>query len=172
MNRTVIPIKGNANGAWIVVVVAMLTIFATGCGEAVRNTITQQQAEQRVEENYRMVLALLPKEARPALQVGDIQPCDDPTDDGPRGRVIASVSYQVRDLQAADFNAHFDAIKQWWTDHNFRILDDSRPKNMYLWAENNGDGFRMALQANDVGGFYIISTSPCVWPEGTPAPQN
>ncbi|MFD2468246.1 hypothetical protein [Amycolatopsis silviterrae] len=44
--------------------------------------------------------------------------------------------------------------------------------NEYLWVENNADGFRMALQANSAGGLFLISTSPCVWPNGTPIPET
>jgi hypothetical protein len=38
--------------------------------------------------------------------------------------------------------------------------------SQYLWVENNRDGFRLALQSNDVGGLYLTASSPCVWPNG------
>lgn len=39
-----------------------------------------------------------------------------------------------------------------------------------LFVESNRDAFRMSLQANIPGDVSISSTSPCVWPEGTPPP--
>jgi hypothetical protein len=66
--------------------------------------------------------------------------------------------------------SYFDAVKAWWHSHNFRVLDNTPPTE-FLWGENNADAFRMTLKSNDLGELYIIATSPCVWPNGTPEPE-
>jgi hypothetical protein len=156
----------------LVVGIGLMAVLTSGCGGDVRNTITQQEAAKRVEEHIHAVVALLPKEARLEQGLSTPQNCDDPTDNGPRGRITESHTYQIHDLPPAEYNAYFDTIKQWWETHNYQILADSRPKAMYLWAENKNDSFRISVKSNDVGGFYVISTSPCVWPQGTPAPRE
>lgn len=133
-------------------------------------TITIKQAQEKVEDYFRQALTALPPQARPSPNFVDTYDCDDPTDGGPAGRRIASVDYRLDGLAPADFNRYFDDLKQWWTQHGFRVLDDARPKGMYLWVENNTDGFRMAAQANDRGELYLGTDSPCVWPDGTPPP--
>ncbi|KAA2266996.1 hypothetical protein F0L68_00200 [Solihabitans fulvus] len=135
-----------------------------------KNTITEQQATTRVEDYAKQVVAALPAQARPEKFSANTNQCDDPTDNGPKGRVIASFEYEIHDLPREQYNNYFDALRKWWTDHDFRVLTDDRPKDMYIWVENNQDGFRMALQANDLGKLYLTATSPCVWPKGTPAP--
>ncbi|KAA2250120.1 hypothetical protein F0L68_38915 [Solihabitans fulvus] len=137
-----------------------------------QNTMTQTQAAQRVEEHARRALAVLPRQARPELLIAETTQCDDPTDNGPLGRVIASVEYQVHDLPPAGFGEDFDALRTWWEANDFRVLADERPANPYLWVEHTGDGFRLALKANDLGELYLTGSSPCVWPDGTPAPTE
>lgn len=137
-----------------------------------RNTITEQQAVQRVQDNIRAAVTQLPPTARLEQQLTDSAPCDDPTDNGPKGRVTASTTYQVHELLPDQYPHFFDLLRDWWQRNNYRVLDDSRlsPTDMYLWVENNHDGFRMALQSNDNGGLFITASSPCVWPHGSPEP--
>lgn len=131
-------------------------------------TMTAEQAERRVEENVRAVLGVLPEQARLERFDGGVMPCDDPTDNGPLGRVIPFVDYRITGLAPAEYGGYFDEVLDWWTHNGFRLLDDSRPAEMYVWVENEADGFRMTLKANDLGQLYLTSTSPCVWPDGTP----
>lgn len=156
----------------LLVGLGLMAAITTGCGDGMRNTITQEEAARRVDENVHAVTALLPKEARLEQGLSTPQNCDDPTDNGPRGRVTESHTYQIHDLPPADYNAYFATIKQWWETHDYQILADSRPKDMYLGAENKNDGFRISVKSNDLSGFYVTSTSPCVWPQGTPAPRE
>ncbi|GAA1020220.1 MULTISPECIES: hypothetical protein [Amycolatopsis] len=134
-------------------------------------TITIEQANQQVEEYSKKAREALPAEARYSLfaseQRGD---CNDPSDNGPKNRVLASRTYRVEGLAKDKIPTYFDALRTWWQNHNFRVLDNN-PPNEYLWVENNTDSFRMALEANPQGGLFLTSTSPCVWPNGTPVPE-
>ncbi len=137
------------------------------------NTITEQQAAQRVQANVRAAVAQLPDTAHLEQQLTHSTPCDDPSDNGPKGRITASTTYQIHELPPDQYPQLFDLLRDWWQRHDYRVLDDSRlsSTDMYLWVENIKDGFRMALQSNDNGGLFIIASSPCVWPQGSPEPS-
>lgn len=134
-------------------------------------TMTAQVAAQRAEENVRSAAAMLPAQAR--LEQFDVgQPgCDDPTDNGPKGRVTPFVTYQVHGLQTAEYGRCLDLLVQWSADNNFVVLRDSRPDSLYLWVENRDDGFQLAVRANDQGQLYATSSAPCVWPDGVQEPE-
>jgi hypothetical protein len=115
---------------------------------------------------------VLPPQRRLTNPFTSTYACDDPTDNGPKGRVIATTDYQIEGLSQDQYDHYLDELKKWWISHDFRVLQDARPKAPHIWVENNTDGFRMAAQTNDGGEMYIIATSPCVWPEGTPQPSS
>jgi len=153
-----------------VVLLSLIALLVTSCetGTEMHNTITVEQAEQRVEDYFRSALAVLPEQARPVPGLIDTYECDDPTDNGPKGRKITSVHYEIHDLPLNDYPDYVADLERWWRDHNFRILDDERPVEDSIWVENNDDGFRMRVTATKRGKFILIATSPCVWPNGTP----
>ncbi|WP_181775763.1 hypothetical protein [Amycolatopsis pittospori] len=134
-------------------------------------TITEHQAREKVEQYIQGTLSALPGSARLKPFTRNRSECTDPTDDGPQGRFEISATYEVTGLDVADFAEYFDAVVQWWSAHDFKVLTDSRPKDQYVFVRNNADAFDMSVQANDLGKFYVGATSPCVWPNGTPEPQ-
>jgi hypothetical protein len=138
----------------------------------VKNTMTEQQATQRVEDYARQAIAQLPPQAQVKKIEAASDGCDNPSDNGPKGRVVASNSYQILGLPPGEYNHYFDTLRDWWTKNNYHLLDDQRPKDMFLWVENNNDAVRVTIEANDNGGLYIGATSPCVWPHGTPTPTT
>lgn len=150
-------------------------VACSGSGdEASGKTTTEQQAAQRVQDNVHTAAAQLPQTAHLEQQLTHSVPCDDPTDNGPKGRVDASTTYQIHGLPLEQYPHLFDLLRDWWQRHDYRVLDDSRrsPTEMYLWVENNHDGFRMAFNSNDSGGLFITASSPCVWPNGSPPPSH
>ncbi len=155
-------------------VLAALALTACGTypGGAMHNTITAHDAEQRVEDYIQQAITVLPSQHRLTNRFKKTYACNDPTDNGPKGRVIATTDYQIDGLSPDQYDHHLDALKKWWIGHDFRVLEDARPKISYVWVENNGDGFRMAVKTNDRGEMYLIATSPCVWPNGTPQPSS
>jgi hypothetical protein len=161
--------------AWVAIgiaVVGMGLVVSCGNGDEIemRNTITEEQAMQRAEEYVRQSMAALPAEARlEPLSATSSSSCDDPSDNGPRGRVTVGNIYWVRGLLPESNPQYFDAMVRWWTDHDFGILTDKRSQG-YVWVENKRDGFRMALGDNPKGELHLGADSPCVWPNGTPDP--
>lgn len=135
-----------------------------------RPTMTIQEANRQVEQYVQQTLAAFPAGATLRLdEKYEDSECDEPTDRGPVGRQFASRSYEVTGLEPDQIPAYYEDLKMWWPQHGLQILkDDPRPSRQYLWAENADDGFRMAFQANDLGKMYLIASSPCVWPTGTP----
>lgn len=97
--------------------------------------------------------------------------CDDPSDEGPLGRKFASHIYEIVGLDPQRIPSYFDTLRTWWEGNDFAVLkDDRRAGREFLWVENKQDSFRMTLKANDLGEMYLIASSPCVWPDGTPNP--
>jgi hypothetical protein len=153
----------------LLIVMGVIAACGTSGGQPpVTDTITQQQAAQQVQDNIHTAAAQLPATAKLEQQLTNFTPCDDPTDNGPKGRVTAGSTYQIHELPAAQYPHYFDTLRTWWTQHDFHVLEDQNrgPQDMYLWVENTKDGFRMSLQSNPTGGLFMTSSSPCVWPNG------
>ncbi|MFI6305753.1 hypothetical protein ACIBCH_28065 [Amycolatopsis thailandensis] len=134
-------------------------------------TITEQEAKAKVEAYIEAAVGALPGTAERKPFTQNRSECTDPTDNGPHGRFEISATYEVTGLEPARFAEYFDAIVEWMSAHDFKVLTDSRPKDQYVFVRNNADAFDMSIQANDLGKFYVGATSPCVWPNGTPEPQ-
>lgn len=155
-------------------VVAFLTLILAGCGKetdsGMKNTITIQEANQRLDAYIQQATSAL--SASLELKGRDTdQPCDDPTDNGQRGRLIAGRSYRLTDTKTNSTASYFAKFKTWSTNNNFHLLAEKHNPE-YLWIEKRDDGFRLALQANDRGEIYLDGSSPCVWRNGTPEPQQ
>jgi hypothetical protein len=135
------------------------------------HTITQEQAEQRVQEYFHAALAVLPQMATAENFGTATGECLDPTDNGPPGRVEPSTDYQIHGLDTAHYSAYFDRLERWATGHGFHVVTDKRQPYMLLEVENPADGFSVTMQSNDLGELYLGATSPCVWPDGTPPPS-
>jgi hypothetical protein len=155
----------------VAVVLALTLVSCDSNGnERPVNTITQQEANSRVEQYINDVVATLspPPRLEPLgrEEAGD---CSDPSDRGPSGRVLANRSHWLRDIPRANNPAVLSTLAKWWTDHNFVVLTDERPKSNYMHVENKTDGFRMYVQESAQGDLSLGATSPCVWPNGTPS---
>ncbi|MGH4020428.1 MAG: hypothetical protein ACRDT0_14570 [Pseudonocardiaceae bacterium] len=136
------------------------------------NTITQQHAIERVDRHIADAVAALPVDPQLTLAFEDLSSeCMDPTDNGPRNRITVVKRYWLDGIPKDDNRSYFDALRQWWTSHGFRVLEDDQTGDMYLWVENNADGFRMSLQESGEGSVSLSVTSPCIWPNGTPVPE-
>lgn len=99
-------------------------------------------------------------------------PCDDPSDQGPLGRVTVAKVYWLRELPTERTAELFGAMHSYWLPHDYRVLDDDRGRRApALFMEHNRDAFRMSMKTSVQGELSISATSPCVWPEGTPPPE-
>lgn len=152
-------------------VIALATVLSScdeSSGAGMEPTITLARANQVAEDYVERARTVLPPSTKLELQEKfEDYPCTDPDDQGPAGRRIASRTYQVDGLQKSDIPAAFDAVLKWAGANHFSVLKHE-PVNEYLWLENKGDGFRMTIEANRAGELFVGSSSPCVWPEGTP----
>lgn len=130
-------------------------------------TITLDEANRRLDDYIDKAVAQLPAGAslKERLRIEE-ESCDD-TGGGDEGMKHASRNYEVTGIEAGKIPSYFDTLRDWWQAHDFRVLDNE-PKYEFLWVENNTDSFRMTLKANDQGHLFLISASPCVWPNGTP----
>ncbi|MBN6034440.1 hypothetical protein [Amycolatopsis sp. 195334CR] len=130
-------------------------------------TITQQEANRRVDEHLAAALRQFPPGAElHERQRFEADPCDDPDDQGPPGRVIASRSTEVLGIEPARIPEYYDTMKAWWEANGFRVLDNE-PPHEFLWVENREDAVRLTLEAS-AGHLYLLASSPCVWPSGRP----
>ncbi|WP_235079624.1 hypothetical protein [Amycolatopsis orientalis] len=155
-------------------IVACLTLALAGCGKetdsGMKNTITSQEANQRLDAYIQQAKSALSISLELTGRDTD-QPCDDPTDNGPKGRLIAGRSYKLTGTNKNSTASYFAKLKTWSTENNFHILTEKHNPE-YLWIEKRDDGFRLALQSNDLGEIYLDGSSPCVWRNGTPEPQQ
>jgi hypothetical protein len=145
-------------------------VVLSGCGSGIdgKNTITERQAYDKVEDYIRQAMTALPVEARVEAQSpADSLTCEKHGGDG--GPVSVGVAYWVRGITSED--RYFDAILEWWEAHGFVVRDDSRPESNRISVDNPKDGFAMVFRENRRGELLLIADSPCVWPNGTPAPE-
>jgi len=155
------------------VIVAGLTMTACGTdsGAGMKPTITIAEANTRVDDYIARAVKALPPQATLELNLqersGD---CSDPTDRGPKNRVVANRGYKVHGLDRKQIPSYFTTIRSWALTNGFRVLDD-KPVNEFLSVENNTDAFQLAFTANFNGGIFLSAGSPCVWPNGTPEPS-
>lgn len=166
------------NKRYITAAAAVSTMMLlTSCeGDAMDSnepTITKSEASARLSQYVQQIVQdTLPKTARledhgPASELG----CTDPAGK-PDGRLHVSASHWIRDIDPVAYNKHFDAIKGWWTKNGWKIVNDDRPGDMFINADNPVDQFGMSIQANDKNDFSMTVSSPCVWPTGTPQPKK
>jgi hypothetical protein len=141
---------------------------ATAPGSDMR-TMTEDEAAQRAEEHIRGAVEALPVKPVLTLLRADSAECLDPTDGGPRGRYEVSRSYWLDDLPE-ERNAEFvDALYEYWTANDYRVLTDKRDAaDRFVSVEHNEDAFRMSVKQSVEGDLSLGASSPCVWPDGTP----
>jgi len=157
----------------IVAAVAVVSCSSPKPEVPVKNTITRQEANDRVDKYISdSVTSLAPSPRLEPLGREDAGDCSDPTDNGPLGRVIASRDYWLRDVPKSRNAEVVASLVRWWQDHDFVVRNDDRPKENWVLVENRVDGFRMSVQESSQGDLSLGATSPCVWPNGTPAPQT
>jgi hypothetical protein len=133
------------------------------------NTITTQDALNGVEDYVHRALAVFPRGARlEALSNSEAHDCDDPTDNGPKGRVFASNIYWVRGIADVDPNTYLGELRRWWSEQGFSVVTDAWQKANVITLENKQNGFRMSFTHNAADP-AIGASSPCVWPNGKPA---
>jgi hypothetical protein len=151
----------------------VLLVVSQGCGSGKGDvevtTMTKAQALQQVEDYVHQAISVLPATARlEAVVATTSQRCDDPTDNGPLGRVFATNKFWIRDIPKENNDKYVADLRRWFSDNGFAIVMDSWDKVQSITLENPQNGFRMSLGGPD-GDLNIGASSPCVWPYGKPS---
>lgn len=138
-----------------------------------QSTITLSEANRITKENVKAALAALPDTAKLKLshEIEDFR-CDNPIEDVASQQSRAERSYQVLGLDPDKISDYYKTLRTWWLGHGWEILREHPDEgDQWLAVERQSDGFYMGFQANELGEMYLESSSPCVWPNGTPAPE-
>jgi hypothetical protein len=138
-----------------------------------QNTITLDEANQRANDYAQQVSAALPDKPRLVPNAGGIinTECTDPDDNGPQGRMSAGGGFFLQDIPPERIPEMFDFFHRYLTQQGFTVRTQ---QSDFLVMVNPKDGFRIGMQEGGEGtnkGLSLIVSSPCVWPNGTPAPQ-
>lgn len=132
-------------------------------------TLSLDETGARMEQHVAAVLAALPD----AATLEDPKSGDLACENGPPGTRTTSREDEIAGLDPARAQAHIDAVKVWWEDNGYTVLTDERKgrdgNHRFLRVQNDEDRFTLALTGNRLGRLYIAASSPCVWPDGTPA---
>jgi hypothetical protein len=163
------------------VAVALCVTTLAACGvlpgrkHVEKNTMTQKQATDRVEQLiHDTVAALSPK---PRLEIIDYmsQPtsCVDPTDGGSPDRTVISHSYWLRGVPHGRNGDIGRQVEAYWKSKGYKItavqgLDTNKPD---INGYTQPDEFLISIETNVDGDLDIGATSPCIWPNGTPEPS-
>ncbi|GIF29837.1 hypothetical protein Aut01nite_28230 [Actinoplanes utahensis] len=157
---------------------ALLLLAACGKGSGtVQPTETTAQAVQRVEELVEEAFARIPAGATLQFNDGtDRMPCDDPTDNGPKGRIFVEKRYKVVPSAAGAWPADqaIPALVAFWAERGYRLHDDGRDRRDPKYVVETPDGYMVIVKGWNRGDHYdytLTGSSPCIWANGTPDPQ-
>lgn len=148
-------------------------LMATSCtGQETEDPgggMNRNEAAERVEEHINESVSVLPEsvELEPGRET-NFAACDDPTDGGPQGRIIASRVYRLSGLPTEDNGANAELLHQHWSDKGYKIMRDRRLERIYISAETSGDSFIVFLRSSVQGTLSLGASSPCFWPDGAP----
>lgn len=162
---------------WLRVAVVGLValVLLSGCsrGVGMEPTLNEQQATDRVQLHIEDTVAVI--EPTPRLERESFldMPCDLPSDNGPLGRIVVSRGYWLRDIPVERNPEVFEAVERYWVNNGWVVLtDETNSEDAFLSVENRQDAFRMSLSSSIDGQLSIGASSPCIWPNGTPEPQE
>lgn len=160
---------------------AMATILAvsacTGQDRSLQPTVTKEQAAQRTEQLVQEAFAQLPAGATLKLNnSSDESPCDDASDGGPAGRVFVERRYLVVPPPGGTWpvDQALPTLVSFWEKKGYKVYDDRRTSSYPKYVVETPDGYSANITTWDRGDHSDItlsSSSPCVWPNGTPQPQ-
>ncbi|GGL12917.1 hypothetical protein [Mangrovihabitans endophyticus] len=175
-----VPYRAVASMLAAITVTALVLTAPTGCtakDEAVQPTDTQPQATARVDQLTRQAVAALPDGTTLKYHDGsDEAPCDDPTDNGPAGRIFVEHRYTLvpPDDDTWSVDDVIPALVAYWHDQSYRVHDDRRTDPDPRYVVETPDGYALTLDALDRGDrhdFTLTGSSPCIWPNGSPDAQ-
>lgn len=162
------PTSGRLRTTLIAASALVLILCTTAaCGTLPGETITEDEAAEKVQEHIDGTLAALPEDAELETRQGTLSAaCDDPSDGGPRDRVTISERFWIRGLLHEDNDANIDLMHEYWAENGYEVLRDEREDKVSIVVENEGDAFRMSLRVSNKDSLSLGASSPCAWPDG------
>lgn len=171
----------NRRRAVTTVAVMALSLALAACmgkEEGLQPTETQTTAIERVEKLIQDAVAQLP--AGTTLKDdyrSNEAACDDPTDNGPAGRIIVEHRHWI--VSSESFGAWktdkvIPPLVTYWQQQGFEVRHDLRDRPDPRYTVENADGYLVSVRRYDRGASYeftLSATSPCIWQNGTPNPQ-
>jgi hypothetical protein len=157
--------------------IILMIAACTGRNEAMQPTETKDQAVQRVEALVREAFAQLPAGATLKFSDGsDFGSCDDAERGVPRGRVFIERRYDLVPEAAGSWPADqaIPALVAFWERQGYRVYDDRRNDRPPRFVVRTPDDYSVIIDAWQRDGYYdytLSSGSPCIWENGSPAPQ-
>lgn len=135
-------------------------------------TLTKDEAAHRAEQHIQAAVAALPVDPTLSSLDDSATECQDPSDNGPRGRYEVRKSYRLDGIPKKQNSEVINTLYHHWDHKDYRILDDYRSDDdMFISVEHEGDAFRMSVIRNDADQIVLGASSPCVWPDGVPASE-
>jgi hypothetical protein len=156
--------------------IAACGIISGGGKHVEKNTMTQQQATNRVEQIIRDTIAALNPKPELSKQEAMSQPtsCVDPTDGGSPDRTVISHTYLLNGLPGSHNGAIASRIKAYWDSQDVRYnnSDGLTSDHPDITGYTRPDEFLVSLSTNAQKVLMLTVTSPCIWPNGTPEPSS
>lgn len=156
----------------------LAVLFAAGCtgkDTSVQPTATQAEAVQRVEQLVQESAGHLPTGATLKFSDGhDDMPCDDPSDNGPAGRIFVEHRYTIQVPAGTTLKADdvIPPLVAFWQQRGYRVRTDLRTQADPKYAVETSDGYTVVVDGYDRGSyadFTLTGSSACIWPNGTPS---
>lgn len=161
----------------------VFAVTLTGCtknqeDKPVQPTDDQATAISRVDQLIQQAATALPDGATLKFSDGsDDSPCDDPTDNGPEGRIFVEKRYTVVPPSSGPWPEEqvIPNLVAYWQQQQYRVHDDRRTEpDIPTYVVETTDGYRVSVAGynrNDHHDYTLSASSPCIWPNGTPTPN-
>ncbi|MGW4468237.1 hypothetical protein ACWENQ_01050 [Nonomuraea sp. NPDC004354] len=129
-------------------------------------TITQEQADARVNQLIRETAAVLTPKPRLELIPYGTGPDGCLTPGEPEGKVTINRAYWLRDIPKSENMNISRQVKAYWEAQGHRIVATGTGNSPNLNAESSPDHYILSLSWAEGDNLFLESTSTCVWPDG------
>lgn len=148
----------------------LILLLTLGCAVST-STLTEAQALARVNQLiYDTAQALTPKPRLEPLSSYSA-PSSCLKEGTPRGQMIISRAYWLRDIPKSDNLAISRQVRTYWQARGHRITASGKDGNPDLSGISKPDGFTLTLTWAEGDQLYLGAASTCVWPDGAPDPE-
>ncbi|MET9341428.1 hypothetical protein [Nonomuraea sp. NPDC003804] len=147
---------------------AALILLLSAC-TAKEPTLTQARAVARVDQLIHDTASVLVPRPRLELIEHSMPPAMCLHEGGSAEQVVINRAYWLRGVPARENMNISRQVRAHWQAQGHRITASGGPGNPTLSGESSPDHFLLALVWAKGDHLYLASTSPCVWPDNSPA---